>query len=71
MLAVPRPSVERSLLGALVVTFAVSLAIDAARNAVVVSYGMIWGVPVVGALRAVDRLVPGWWRRRAAAGRSA
>ena len=55
---VPRdaqPSIAASQWGALVLTFAVFIAIDSLRNSVIVSYGLAWGMPVVFALHAAGR----------------
>jgi hypothetical protein len=48
-----RPGPTQSLGGALVVAFAAFLAMDSARNAIIVSYGLAWGAPIVALLHAL------------------
>lgn len=50
-----RPGVTSSLLGALVLTLAMFLAIDSLRNSLVVSYGLLWGAGLVAALELAGR----------------
>lgn len=45
-----RPGVPGSLLAAIILTFAVFLAVDSLRNSLVVTYGMIWGAAATLAL---------------------
>lgn len=45
-----RPGVPGSLLAAIILTFAVFLAVDSLRNSLVVTYGMIWGAVATLAL---------------------
>lgn len=51
-----RSAVASSVLGALLLLFAVFLAIDSPRNSLISSYGLLWGVVMVGALSAAGLL---------------
>ncbi len=54
VLSRPRPSIDMSLFGSLLAVLAVFLAIDAVRNSLVVSYGLVWGLLTLLAVRAAD-----------------
>ena len=54
VLGLPRRTAIRSLLGALVITFGAYLAMDSARDALTVSYGVAWGGLVVGFLHVAS-----------------
>jgi hypothetical protein len=58
-----RPGIPASLLASLLTVFAIFLALDSVRNAVIVSYGVAWGVLAVAVVHAADAWLP---RRRAA-----
>jgi hypothetical protein len=52
----PRMTAAAAVLGGVLVTFAVFLAIDSARNSVIVSYGLAWALPVIALLALSERL---------------
>jgi hypothetical protein len=62
------PPAWSSLVGALVMLFAVYVAIDSLRNSITVSYGVAWGLFFIacaaGAVHVVNH--PGWRRRKPA-----
>lgn len=61
--AVATPSTLRSLFGSLLLVLAMFLALDAGRNAMIVSYGVIWGMLPLGLAAGVQRargVTSGW-----------
>jgi hypothetical protein len=65
VLAARRVTATRSLLGALVVTFAAFLAMDSVRNAASVSYGVGWGILFVAFLHPIQSGLAAWRVREA------
>jgi hypothetical protein len=57
------PTVWASLAGALVLLLSVFLAMDSARNSLLVSYGVFWGFLFIGAAMTMSRLFMNFRRR--------
>lgn len=56
LLAWRQSAVTRSLLGALLLVFSIYLAIDSTRNSLISSYGLLWGVALVGVLHMLGQI---------------